>query len=78
MRAEVVAFDPNRDLAVLRAATSTGPRCPRDTIEEGGVGAVFGHPGGGPLRAAPFSGRPEVTATGTDIYDRDADRRARC
>ena len=45
------------------------PALGRADIDEGGVGAVFGHPGGGPLRAAPFSVGEIVTATGTDIYD---------
>jgi S1-C subfamily serine protease len=31
---------------------------------------VFGHPGGGALRAAPFEVARTVQATGTDIYDR--------
>jgi S1-C subfamily serine protease len=30
---------------------------------------VFGHPGGGPLRAAPYEVGRKVVATGTDIYD---------
>jgi S1-C subfamily serine protease len=70
VRAEVVAFDPNRDLAVLRADDLGRPPLVRRTIDEGGVGAVFGHPGGGALRAAPFEVGEQVTATGTDIYDR--------
>jgi S1-C subfamily serine protease len=67
--ATVVAFDPDRDLAVLRA-----PDLERDALalgdsEPGDAGAVFGHPGGGPLRIAPFQVGREVRATGTDIYD---------
>jgi S1-C subfamily serine protease len=65
----VVAFDPNRDLAVLAAPDLDRPALTRDTIDEGGVGAAFGHPQGGPLRAAPFSVGDVTTATGTDIYD---------
>jgi S1-C subfamily serine protease len=68
--AEVVAFDPNRDLAVLRVPGLDRPALDRATIGEGGVGAAFGHPGGGDLRAAPFSVGQKVQATGTDIYDR--------
>ena len=37
-----------------RAADLDRPALPIGDIDEGGVGAVFGHPGGGPLRAAPF------------------------
>jgi S1-C subfamily serine protease len=75
VRARVVAFDPDRDLAVLRAQGLDRPALPRATVEVGGVGAVFGHPGGGALRAAPFQVGQAITATGTDIYDRDRTRR---
>lgn len=71
VRATVVAFDPNRDLAVLRAPDLARPALPRGEAEEGDVGAVFGHPGGGALRAAPFEVGREVRATGTDIYDQN-------
>src|SRR3546814_3814837 len=67
--ASIVAFDPRRDLAVLRAPGLERPALPLGDTEEGGRGAVFGHPGGGPLRAAPFEVGQEVTATGSDIYD---------
>lgn len=75
VNARVVAFDPNRDLAVLRADDLDRPALALGTIDEGGVGAVFGHPGGGALRAAPFQVGQQVTATGTDIYDRNQTRR---
>jgi S1-C subfamily serine protease len=71
VRAAVVAFDPNRDLAVLAAPDLDRPALTRDTIAEGGVGAAFGHPQGGPLRAAPFSVGEVTEATGTDIYHRN-------
>jgi hypothetical protein len=67
--ATVVAFDPNRDLAILRVPGLDRPALPIAEIAEGGVGGVFGHPGGGPLRIAPFEVGREVTARGTDIYD---------
>lgn len=75
VRASVVAFDPNRDLAILSAADLDRAALPRGDIDEGGVGAVFGHPGGGPLRAAPFQVGDAVSATGTDIYDRNRTER---
>jgi len=75
VRARVVAFDPNRDLAILSAGDLARPALPRGDVDEGGVGAVFGHPGGGPLRAAPFQVGDAVTATGTDIYDRNHTQR---
>ncbi len=69
VRAQVVAFDPNRDLALLSARDLNRPALPLGRIDDGGVGAVFGHPGGGALRAAPFSVGDTVRASGTDIYD---------
>lgn len=67
----VVAFDPRRDLAVVSAPGLNRAALPRADTAVGGVGAVFGHPGGGPLRAAPFAVGREVRATGTDIYHRE-------
>ena len=75
VRARVVAFDPNRDLAVLRAEDVDRPALSLGDTDVGGTGAVFGHPGGGPLRAAPFEVGREVRARGTDIYDRNATER---
>lgn len=69
VEATVVAFDPDRDLAVLSAPDLDRPVLPRSTADEGSVGAVFGHPGGGPLRIAPYQVGRQVVATGTDIYD---------
>ncbi len=66
--ATVVAFDPNRDLAVLRApGLDRDPLtiAPSDTDASGGV---FGHPGGGALRIAPFAVSRRINAVGRDIY----------
>jgi S1-C subfamily serine protease len=68
VEAFVVAFDPDRDLALLSAP---GLDRPPLTIGEGSPGAqggVFGHPGGQPLRIAPFSVARQLTATGRNIY----------
>lgn len=73
--ATVVAFDPRRDLAILSAPGIDRGALPRADVEEGAVGAVFGHPGGGELRAAPFSVGRTVAATGTDIYDEERTER---
>ncbi len=67
--AEVVAFDPDRDLAVLSAPDID--REPLPIAAEsvvGQVGGVFGHPGGERLRIAPFSVARRLDATGRDIY----------
>lgn len=66
--ATVVAFDPSRDLAVLRV-----PGLDRDPLtvvpsSAEAAGGVFGHPGGGPMRVAPFSVSRRITAVGRDIY----------
>ena len=65
--ADVVAFDPNRDLAILRVP---GLALPALELGEGNVddrGALFGHPGGGPLRQAPVRIAEQIVARGTDI-----------
>ncbi|HET6950568.1 MAG TPA: MarP family serine protease, partial [Acidimicrobiales bacterium] len=67
--ASVVAFDPARDLAVLRVETSGTPLALRPGAE-GDVGGVFGHPGGqDELEISPFRVADEITAVGHDIYD---------
>jgi S1-C subfamily serine protease len=73
--ATVVAFDPSRDLAILRAPGLHRDPLPRSTASVGDVGASFGHPGGGALRAAPYQVGRKVVATGTDIYDSASTRR---
>jgi len=72
----VVAFDPNRDLAVVRADTLDRPPLTRATAAIGNHGAVFGHPGGGPLTTQPFQVGRIVQATGNDIYDQAHTERA--
>lgn len=66
--ATIVAFDPARDLAVLAAPDLDRPPLPVGASVEGTIGAVFGHPGGGPLELSPFEIGREVVATGRDIY----------
>jgi S1-C subfamily serine protease len=64
----VVVFDPSRDLAVLSAPSLGRPALPLGRVEVGGKGAVFGHPGGGPLVASPFRIDQRIRAIGRDIY----------
>jgi S1-C subfamily serine protease len=66
--ATLVAFDPERDLAVLAAPDLGLPALPVGESAVDQRGAVFGHPGGGPLELSPFVTRQRVRATGTDIY----------
>jgi hypothetical protein len=65
--AVAVAFDPRRDLALLRAASGL-PALELGSPAVDAVGAVFGHPRGGPLRESPAQIARIVTARGTDIY----------
>lgn len=67
--ATVVTFDPNRDLALLEVPGLDRPPLGLGDGEEGDRGGVYGYPGGGDLRIAPFEIAREVTARGTDIYD---------
>lgn len=67
--ATVVTFDPERDIAVLRAPGLDRPVLAIGDTSVGGRGAVFGHPGGGPLRLAPFRVGRRGVATGSNIYD---------
>jgi S1-C subfamily serine protease len=68
LSATVVALDANRDLALLRVSGLGRAALPIGEPKAGDVGAVFGFPGGGPLRAAPFAVARRVTAFGEDIY----------
>ena len=74
--ARVVVFDPNRDLAVLRVPGLDRTPLPIADGGPGDAGGVFGHPGGAPLRVAPFVVGDEVRAVGTDIYDSQRTERA--
>ena len=68
--ATVVAFDPNRDVALLRVPRMSRPPLPiGDGMGAGATGAVFGHPFGGDLTLSPFEVAETVNARGFDIYD---------
>jgi S1-C subfamily serine protease len=75
LSATVVAFDPNRDLALLTVSGLGRSALPVGTSNRGDTGAVFGHPGGGHLRVAPFEVSRRVEALGKDIYGTGAVRR---
>jgi S1-C subfamily serine protease len=68
LSATVVAFDPERDLAVLRVRNLRLFALPAADGGDGMTGAVFGHPGGGVLRIAPARIAETVNAAGSDIY----------
>jgi S1-C subfamily serine protease len=71
----VVAFDPVRDLALLAVPTLDAPPLALEEGEVGDLGAVYGHPGGGPLTASPARVGEEIRAIGTDIYRTAESRR---
>lgn len=73
--ATVVAFDAERDVAVLSVPGIDRSALPMGDAEAGEVGAVFGYPGGGDLLLSPFAVGEEVTATGRDIYGQSDTRR---
>lgn len=68
LAADVVAFDGARDLAVLAVPDLGRPPLPMGDPAVGDVGAVFGHPGGGPLELSPAEVARRILATGRDIY----------
>ncbi len=68
--AEVVAFDPRRDLAVLsaRLPDSARPLAQGGALSHGDSAVVAGYPGGGPYRVQAARVRGQVDARGDDIY----------
>lgn len=74
--ATVVAFDPNRDLALLAVPNLGEAPLTLAIGKQGQSGAVFGHPGGqAALAVTPAQVSQEVTAVGRDLYDRHATKR---
>jgi S1-C subfamily serine protease len=76
LKATVVQFDPNRDLALLRVPGLGQAPLAIATAKVGTEGAVFGHPNGQtPLAVSPAAIRQQVTAVGRDLYDSHETRR---
>ncbi|MGH9027439.1 MAG: MarP family serine protease [Acidimicrobiia bacterium] len=71
----VVAFDPDRDLAVLDVPGLDAAELTRADAGSGTVGAVYGYPRGGPLQETPARVAERIIAVGTDIYRTGATRR---
>ena len=75
VEARLIAFDPDRDLAVLAVTGLDRRALPLGDARIGSTGAVYGHPGGGPLELSPFEVGRREPVTGTDIYDRERSER---
>ena len=69
-RATVVAYDPDLDLAVLRAQGLDAPAVAMSTapVDAGTTAAAVGFPEGGTLSAAPAAVNARFEAVGLDIY----------
>jgi S1-C subfamily serine protease len=74
--ARVVRFDPRRDLAVLRVPGLGLSPLQLGNADAGAIGAVYGHPGGGPLRPTAARIAEKIDARGTDIYRTTPTRRS--
>ncbi len=75
-RADVVAFDSHRDVAVLSVPGLAQPSLALVEPRIGETGAVYGHPAGGPLVVSPARVGETITAIGTDIYRTGTSRRS--
>ena len=76
LNATVVAFDPQRDLAVLAVPNLGATPLSVGDASVGDTGAVFGHPGGQvELEVSPARVEQKVNALGRDIYDSSVVRR---
>ena len=69
-QATVVGFDPDLDVAVLRAPTLSAPALELldRELARGDGGAVLGYPGGGPLTGGGAAVRAVIEPVGRDIY----------
>jgi len=70
LRADVVAFDAARDVAVLDVARLTLPPLETAAPRHGTQAAILGYPQGGPLRVVPAAIQGEVRGEGPDIFGR--------
>jgi S1-C subfamily serine protease len=76
-RAQIINFDPDLDIAVLRVSNLAGSplKLVDATVPVGTDGVVLGYPGGGPLKVSPSVVVERFTAIGRDIYEESANKR---
>jgi S1-C subfamily serine protease len=69
LRAEVVYFDSDRDVALLYVPDYVNAVLDLGPAERGTQGAVIGYPGGGPEQVQPAVVDGAIEAAGRDIYN---------
>jgi len=69
MKAKVVYFDPDRDIALLYVPDYAGAALELGRAERGTQGAVIGYPGGGAESVQPAVVDGAIEAAGRDIYN---------
>jgi S1-C subfamily serine protease len=69
LKAEVVYFDPDRDIALLYVADYAGAALELGPAQRGTQGAVIGYPGGGSESVQPAVVDGAIEAAGRDIYN---------
>ena len=69
MKAQVVYFDPDRDIALLYVPDYAGAALELGPAERGTQGAVIGYPGGGSESVQPAVVDGAIEAAGRDIYN---------
>ena len=69
MKAAVVYFDPEKDVAVLYVPEYRGPGLTFGPAKRGTEAAVIGYPGGGPEKVVPAVVDGTINAEGRDIYN---------
>lgn len=76
-RAQVIWFDPDLDVAILRTTGLAGAplNIVSDTVPNGTAAAVLGFPGGGEFTAHPAVTIDSFTAVGRNIYNQNETRR---
>lgn len=76
-RAEIVGFDADLDIAVLKTDRLRGKslQLSDQMAQVGTPGVVLGYPGGGPFTAIPAAIIERFTALGRDIYEEKQNRR---
>jgi S1-C subfamily serine protease len=71
LRADVVYFDPERDVALLYAPGFSAPGLTFGSAQRGTQGAVIGYPGGQGEKIVPAVVDGSVSAEGRDIYNQN-------